>query len=80
MRPYRAPQASKLYGRAIVDRWIKEGLVKEIKDGEKLKRTLRLPLRVTSAYQLDALIQQLQDLKSELAMHAEVEVTLELKD
>jgi hypothetical protein len=57
-----------------------ERLKEEMKDGEKFRRTLHLPLRVTSAGQLEALIQRLQALKSELALHAEIEVTLELKD
>ena len=35
LKPYISKrEAYKLYGRAIVDRWIKEGLIKEIKDGE----------------------------------------------
>ena len=35
LKPYISKkQAYKLYGRVIVDRWIKEGLVKEIKDCE----------------------------------------------
>mgnify|MGYP001224115647 CR=1 FL=1 len=54
--------------------------IKEIKDGEKLKKTLRIPLRLTHLEQLDALIQQLQALKDELALHAEVEITLEPED
>jgi len=35
IKPYMSKrEAHRLYGRAIVDRWIKEGLIKEIKDGE----------------------------------------------
>ena len=35
LKPYISKrEAHRLYGRAIVDRWIKEGLIKEIKDGE----------------------------------------------
>ena len=42
LKPYISKkQASKLYGRAIVDRWIKEGLVKEIKDGDN-SSTIRI--------------------------------------
>jgi len=42
LKPYISKkQASNLYGRAIVDRWIKEGLVKEIKDGDN-SSTIRI--------------------------------------
>lgn len=35
LKPYISKKlAYQLYGRAIVDRWIKEGLIKEIKDGD----------------------------------------------
>ena len=35
LKPYISKrEAHRLYGRAIVERWIKEGLVKEIKDGD----------------------------------------------
>ena len=35
LKPYISKrEAHRLYGRAIVDRWIKEGLIKEIKDGD----------------------------------------------
>ena len=54
--------------------------LKELKDGEKIKRTMRVPLHLTSAEQLDELIRQLQALKSELALHADIEITLELED
>lgn len=53
---------------------------RKVKDGEKYKHTLYLPLRMSSAEQLDALIQQLQALKSELALHTCIEITIELKD
>lgn len=54
--------------------------LKELKDGEKVKRSLHLPLRMTSAEQLEVLIQQLQALKTELALYADIEITIELKD
>jgi hypothetical protein len=54
--------------------------LKEMKDGEKFRRTLSIPLRLTSAEQLEVLIQKLQALKSELALQSDIEVTIELRD
>lgn len=54
--------------------------LKEVKDGEKFKRKMQIPMRMTSTVQLDSLIQQLQMLKEELANQADIEITLELKD
>lgn len=54
--------------------------MKEVKEGEKVKRTVRMPLRVTSSTQLGELIQQLQALRDELSLHPEIEITLEFKD
>jgi hypothetical protein len=51
-----------------------------MKDSEKYKRTMHIPLRMTSAEQLEELIQQLQALKNELALHADIEVIIELED
>lgn len=42
LKPYISKkQAYNLYGRTIVDRWTKEGLVKEIKDGDN-SSTIRI--------------------------------------
>jgi hypothetical protein len=46
----------------------------------RITRALNFPTRVTSSNQLDALIQQLQTLKTELALYNDIEVTIELKD
>lgn len=54
--------------------------MKEIREGEKVKRTVRVPLRLTSSVQLGELIQQLQSLKEELVLHPEIEVTLEFAE
>jgi hypothetical protein len=54
--------------------------MKEVKEGEKVKRTVRMPLRVTSSTQLGELIQQLQALKDELSLQPEIEITLEFED
>jgi hypothetical protein len=53
---------------------------KEIKDGEKFKSTVQIPLRITSAEELEDLIQQLQTLKNQMALYADIEVIIELKD
>jgi exonuclease VII large subunit len=42
----------------------------------KLSRTLSIPAAVTSAAQLESLIQQLQTLKDELALYSEIEVMI----
>lgn len=54
--------------------------MKEIKDGDKLHRTIPIPLQITSVEQLEELIRQLQALKSELALHTDIEITIQLKD
>jgi hypothetical protein len=54
--------------------------LKAMKDSEIFRRTLHLPLRMTSVAQLEALIQQLQALKNELGIYSDIEVTIELKD
>lgn len=54
--------------------------MKEVKEGEKFKRTVRMPLRLTTSTQLGELIQQLQALKDELALRPEIEITLEFED
>ena len=46
----------------------------------RITRSLNIPTRVTNSSQLDALIQQLQTLKTELALYNDIEVTIELKD
>ena len=45
-------QAYQKYGRKIVDRWIKEGLIKELKDGDKQYkiRLDRLELEKVAAF------------------------------
>ena len=54
--------------------------MQELKDGEKLKRTIQIPVQLTNGEQLSELIQQLQILKDEIAMHPNIEITLEFKD
>ena len=54
--------------------------MQEVKEGEKIKRTVHVPVRMTSAAHLDNLIQQLQALKDELMLHPDIEITLEIKD
>lgn len=54
--------------------------MKEGKPGEKIKRTVRMPVRVTTSTQLGELIQQLQALKDELALRPDIEITLEFED
>lgn len=54
--------------------------MQEVKEGEKVKRTVHVPLHMTSAAHLDNLIQQLQALKDELMLHPDIEITLEIKD
>jgi len=54
--------------------------IKEVKDGKKFKRTVRVPLHMTSADQLDSLIKQLQALKDELGQLADIEIKLEFKE
>lgn len=52
-----------------------------IKEGKtKITRSLKLPSLVTSADQLDNLIQQLKVLKNELALYQEIEITINIGD
>lgn len=46
----------------------------------KLSRSLTVPAAVTSASQLEGLIQQLQNLKSEMALFSDIEVTIKIED
>lgn len=46
----------------------------------RISRSITLTRRVSSAAQLEALIQQLQTLKNELAIYGDIEVSIELKD
>ncbi len=46
----------------------------------RITRSLNIPTRVTSSRQLEILIQQLQTLRTELALYNDIEVTIELKD
>lgn len=46
----------------------------------RITRSLNIPTRVTNSSQLDTLIQQLQTLKTELALYNDIEVTIKLKD
>ena len=60
---------------------LKEEKEQAIREGRsRITRALNFPTRVTSSSQLDALIQQLQTLKTELALYNDIEVTIELKD
>lgn len=46
----------------------------------KFMRTIKLPSSLTSSDQLDALILQLQELKNELALYKEIEITIKIED
>ena len=46
----------------------------------KLVRNMSFPSTMTSASQLEQLIRQLQELKSELAVYSEIEVNLSIED
>ncbi|MCL6557619.1 MAG: BREX system P-loop protein BrxC [Firmicutes bacterium] len=62
-------------------RRIEEEKEKAKQEGKtKITRSVRLPSIVTSADQLDALIRQLQELKNELALYKEIEVTIKIED
>jgi hypothetical protein len=52
--------------------------LKKMKDGEKIKRTLRMERRLTNTQQLEALIEQLQEMKNELAIYTDIEITIHL--
>ncbi len=52
-----------------------------IREGrQKLVRRISVPARVTDTAELDTLIQQLQALKTELTIYADIDVTLTIKD
>jgi hypothetical protein len=51
----------------------------KIKGETKLKRSLRLPATVTSTSQLDSLIRQIQQLKDEMTIYQNVEITIEIE-
>ncbi len=60
---------------------LKEEKEQAVREGRsRITRSLNIPTRVTNSNQLDALIQQLQTLKTELALYNDIEVTIELKD
>jgi hypothetical protein len=46
----------------------------------KLTRTINIPTAITTASQVDTLIQELQDLKHELALYSEIEVHILIQD
>ena len=53
-------------------------LVREVRP--KMTRTVKVPTRLASAARLDMLIQQLQALRNELNLYADVDLTIELGD
>lgn len=55
------------------DKQVREGL-------EKLQRTVRVPARLATADQLEALIQSLQRLRRELNVYSEIEITFEFEE
>jgi hypothetical protein len=54
------------------------------KSGEKgpakLTKSIAVPVKMTSAADIDALIQQLHEIKAQLALYAEIEVSFEIKE
>lgn len=62
-------------------RRIEEEKEKAKQEGKtKITRSVRLPSTVTKADQLDDLIRQLQELKNELALYKEIEVSIKIED
>ncbi len=60
---------------------IEEEKEKAKKDGKtKITRTVKLPSAVSSADQLNTLIQQLKDLKNELEIYTDIEVIITIED
>ncbi|MCK5545502.1 MAG: hypothetical protein KAI35_09810, partial [Desulfobulbaceae bacterium] len=60
---------------------IEEEKGKAKKDGKtKITRTIKLPSAVSSADQLNTLIQQLKDLKNELEIYTDIEVIITIED
>ena len=45
----------------------------------KLTKSIAVPVKMTSAADIDTLIQQLHEIKAQLALYAEIEVSLEIK-
>ena len=53
----------------------------QVREGlEKLQRTVRVPARLATADQLEALIQSLQVLRRELSVYSEIEITFEFEE
>lgn len=60
---------------------IEEEKEKAKKEGKtKLTRAVKVPSAVTSADQLDDLIRRFQELKNELALYSDIEVTINIED
>lgn len=60
---------------------LKEEKEQAVREGRsRITRALNFPTRVTSSSQLDGLIQQLQTLRTELALYNDIEVTIELSE
>jgi hypothetical protein len=53
--------------------------VEKPKRGAKLKTSLIIPARVTTSDQLDGLIHQFEELKDQVPLYQEIEVTITLK-
>jgi len=52
-----------------------------VREGKtRITRSVKLPSTVTSAGQIDDLIQQLQELKNDLSFYGGIEITIEIKD
>ena len=45
----------------------------------KLTKSIAVPVKMTSAADIDTLIQQLHEIKAQLALYAEIEVSPEIK-
>lgn len=59
---------------------LEEEKAKLKKDGRtKLARSVPIPAAITTGAQIDALIRQLQELKNELALYTDIEITLQIE-
>jgi hypothetical protein len=53
--------------------------VEKPKGGTKLQTSLTIPAKVTTSDQLDGLIHQFEELKDQVPLYQEIEVTITLK-
>jgi len=57
-----------------------EQALKGQKGPTKLTKSIRIPVRMTTLSDLDALIQKLQEIKTEIGLYAEVELSFDLQE